>query len=404
VSPPLAGVKVVELGMWAFVPSCAALLSDLGAKVIKIEAPSGDPIRALTSGGLAPGDYGFTLSWELYNRGKRSIALDLNVEGALEVLHKLLDDADVFVTSFLPPARRRLKIDLKDIRDRHPSIIYAVGSGQGARGPEAEQGGFDAISFWARAGIADAVTPESAAYPLGMPSGAFGDTLSGAMLAAGIVAAIAKQARTGQTSVVDASLLGTGMWCMQRNIAAAALIGVDRFAQSMRGRMPNPLVNTYRTADRRYVALNMLQGQRYWAGFCAAAGRPELAEDARFATAEDRVANLQDCVAELDAMFAKKTLAEWRAILSSQDGAWGVFQTVGDLQRDPQVDSNQLMQEVDYADGRKLKMISAPMQFDGGPLPLAPAPELGADTDAILAELGYGPEAIIDMKVAGILY
>jgi crotonobetainyl-CoA:carnitine CoA-transferase CaiB-like acyl-CoA transferase len=178
-SKPLAGIKVVEVAMWAFVPSAGGMLSDLGCEVIKIEPPAGDPIRALTTGNSAPGDHGFVLSYENYNRGKRSITLDLNVEGALDVLHKLLDDADVFLTSLLPPARRKYGIDVDDIKARHPNIIYAVGSGAGAKGPDAEKGGFDAITFWARGSIAASVSPQDSEYPLvqspnapdGMPSG-----------------------------------------------------------------------------------------------------------------------------------------------------------------------------------------------------------------------------------------
>src|SRR5579862_5967658 len=161
--------------MWAFVPSAGAVLSDMGADVIKIEPPAGDPMRHLTSSGVKPGTKGFTFMWEIYNRGKRSVTIDLNSEGALELLHKLLEDADVFLTSLLPRARRKLKIDVDDLMSRHPNLIYAVGSGRGAHGPDAEKGGYDAISFWARGGVAAGVTPTGYPYPLPMAGGAFGD-------------------------------------------------------------------------------------------------------------------------------------------------------------------------------------------------------------------------------------
>src|SRR5690606_18679901 len=273
-----AGIKVVEVAMWAFVPSAGGMLADLGCDVIKLEPPAGDPIRALATGSATPDEHGFVLSWENYNRGKRSITLDLNVDGALDVLHRLLADADVFLTSLLPPARRKYGIDVDDIRARHPNLIYALGSGTGSKGPDAEKGGFDAITFWARGGIAASVTPADLEYPLGMPSGAFGDCTSGAILAGGIAAAIAQRAMTGKASVVDGSLLASSMWVMQRSITAATLAGVKGGPASKRSAMPNPLVNTYRTSDGRHLALCMLQGQRYWPGFCEAAGRPDLIE------------------------------------------------------------------------------------------------------------------------------
>jgi crotonobetainyl-CoA:carnitine CoA-transferase CaiB-like acyl-CoA transferase len=403
-SGPLAGIKVVEVAIWAFVPSCGGMLSDMGADVIKVEPPAGDPVRGLSTGGVGPGAQGFTVQWEIYNRGKRSITIDLAVEGAVEVLHRLLEDADVFLTNLLPQTRRKLKIDVDDIRARHPDIIYAVGSGQGAFGPDAEKGGYDFISFWSRGGVSAAVTPPDYPYPLPMPSGAFGDCTSGAMFAAGIAAAIAQRALTGKTSVVDGSLLASSMWSMQSKISSVTLAGVPDLPKPGRTAPYNPLVNCYRTADQRYLVLCMLQAQRYWPGLCHALGRPDLVEDPRFDGDASRTRNMAECVAALDEVFATKTLDEWRPILASQPGQWDVVQLPGDVHRDVQVLANHYMQEVAYDDGRVLKMVSVPVQFDRQPLKPRPAPELGADSDAVLAELGYDEDQIIDLKVAGIVF
>jgi crotonobetainyl-CoA:carnitine CoA-transferase CaiB-like acyl-CoA transferase len=403
-SRPLEGIKVVEVSMWAFVPSAGAVLSDLGASVIKIEPPAGDPIRGLNTGGVAPGAKGFTFMWEIFNRGKRSVTIDLNVEGATDLLHQMLDQADVFLTSLLPPARRKLKIDVEDIVSRHPNLIYAVGSGQGAHGPDAEKGGYDSISFWARSGVASAVTPNDLPYPLGMPGGAFGDGLSGAIFAGGICAAIAQRAMTGKASVVDASLLGTGMWAMQPGIVGATLAGLIEMPKAGRMAMPNPLVNNYKTSDGRYLALCMLQGQRYWPNFCRAIGHPELIEDPRFDVDAHRAANITECVRVLDEIFATKTLEEWKALLLTQDGQWDVVQKVGELPKDAAAIANSFVQDVDYGDGRSLKMVSTPVQFDRQALPIRPAPELGAHNDEVLAELGFNEDQIIDIKVAGVVY
>lgn len=403
-SGPLKGIRVIELAMWGFVPSAGAVLSDMGAEVIKIEPPSGDPMRELSMGGAAPDEYGFRYIWEIFNRGKRSIAMDLRSDGALDLLHKLLETADVFLTSLLPEARRKMKIDIDDIKGRHPNIIYAVGSGQGPLGPDGEKGGFDLISFWGRAGVASALTPADARYPLPMPGPAFGDCTCGATLAGGIAAAIAQRAMTGKASVVDTSLLGWGMWAMQPSIVGAKLADVDEMPKPERNMMPNPLVNAYRTADDRFIMLSMLQSQRYWAEFCRAIGREDLENDSRFATDEARSANLDACIACLDEIFATRTLEDWKAALSTQSGQWDVVQKAGELPNDPQALANGYVQDVDYGDGRTLTMVSTPVQFDREALPAKPAPDIGGDNDVVLSGLGLTEEEIINLKVTGVVY
>ena len=400
---PLDGIKVVEVAMWAFVPAAGGMLSDLGASVIKIEPPTGDPLRGLKIQLASGATNGFDMSWESYNRGKRSVALDLRQQAGVEVLYKLIADADVFLTNLLPPARRKMKIDVEDIRARNPDIIYAVGSATGRRGPEGEKGGYDSISFWARGGVSASVTPAGAAYPAQPPGPAYGDVTSGAMLAAGVSAAIAQRAMTGHASVVDVSLLGTAAWSMQRSIMQATAQGVRSLTKPLRSQAMNPLVNIYRTSDDRYLSLCMLQSDKYWGRFCELAGRPDLATDDRFVNSEARARNGEAGVAALDALFATKPLAEWREILHRQDGQWEVVQDVGEIKDDPQIQANEILQPVNYEDGRQLYMVSVPAQFDGAALKAGPAPAVGEHSDQVLESLGYDEQAIIDLKVAGVV-
>jgi crotonobetainyl-CoA:carnitine CoA-transferase CaiB-like acyl-CoA transferase len=167
--------------------------------------------------------------------------------------------------------------------------------------------------------------------------------------------------------------------------------------------VPNPLVNTYRTADDRYVALCMLQGQRYWPGFCTAISRPDLIEHPDFVDDRSRAANIDACIAALDETFATKPLAEWTTILATQPGQWDVVQKAGELPNDRQAIANGYTQSVDYGDGRAIAMVSTPVQFDRAPSPISPAPELGANTDEVMTELGLDEDAIIDLKVRGVL-
>lgn len=391
--------------MWAFVPAAGGMLSDLGADVIKVEPPSGDPLRGLKIGAISGNakrhiDY----SWESYNRGKRSITLDLKQEAGREVLMKLLEDADVFLTNLLPPARKALHIDAETIRARFPEIIYATGSGVGQQGPECNKGGYDAITFWARGGISSALTEWDADYPVGPPGPAFGDTLSGSMLAGGICAALVKRLKSGKGSEIDVSLLGGAMWSMQRYICQATADDIDRFPRPDPEKPYNVLVHNYKTKDGRFVALCMLQADKYWASFCEVAGRPDLAADPRFADAEARSENIDACFSEMKALFASKTLAEWRDILSRQQGQWDVVQNVGDMKDDPQVQANAYLQDVDYGDGTTIPMVSVPVQMDGEAMPASRSPELGADSETILSSLGYDEDAIIELKIQGIVF
>ena len=383
----LKGIRVVEVAQWWFVPSAGAVLADWGADVLKIEHPvGGDPGRGLITSGLVPaaGDVNFMV--EQPNRGKRSIGLDLAHPEGLAILHRLIKTADVFLTNFLPPARRRLKIDVDDLRALNPRLIYVRGHGQGARGPDAEKGGFDAASFWCRGGIANALTQPDAPAPV-MQRAAFGDSTGGMTIAGGIAAALFRRERTGVASVVDISLLSTGMWVLSADIVAARLLGQD-LPINDRTRAPNPIVNSYRTKDGRWLFLNMLQPDRYWDDLCRHLERPDLAIDPRFADGDRRSANRAECIGELETTFASRTLAEWRAKLATVAGVWSPMQTASEVGADEQAIANGYLLDVDRGDGTHFTLVANPVQFDETPPTLRPAPELGQHTEEVLLGLG----------------
>src|SRR3954452_12764126 len=281
-SEMLDGIRVLEVAAWTFVPAAGAALADWGADVIKVEHPqTGDPQRGLISSGLIPGGPGaVNYIIEQPNRGKRSIGLDISTDEGRELLYRLAERSDVFLTNFLPDVRRRRKIDVEHIRAVNPNIIYARGSGQGTRGPDAERGGYDGASFWARGGIANALTPADSEWPIG-PRPGFGDLPGGMTIAGAIAAALFARERTGEAPVVDVSLLAFAMWTLSPDVVASKLYGGDPLPKFDRKRTPNPLVGSYRTKDDRYLMLMMLQADRFWEDFCTHFGQPELATDAR---------------------------------------------------------------------------------------------------------------------------
>ena len=241
----------------------------------------------------------------------------------------------MFVTSFLPDVRQRLQIDVEHIRAVNPSIIYARGTGQGPKGPEAGKGGYDGASYWARGGVSSALTPECAEYPIGGRPG-FGDLAGGMSIAGGIAAALFKRERTGEGSIIDVSLLGLAMWVLSPDVVASGLYGGDPMPKFDHKTSANPLVGFYRTKDDRYLTLMLLQGDRFWPELAEHIGRPDLIADERFADGGARFANNRELIELLDETFASRTLDEWREALETMKGVWAPVQMPSELVNDPE--------------------------------------------------------------------
>jgi crotonobetainyl-CoA:carnitine CoA-transferase CaiB-like acyl-CoA transferase len=395
------GLRVVELAQWVFVPVAGALLADWGADVVRIERLEGDPYRGLATQGIGTDRDGINLSMALANRGKRSVALNLHHKTGLTVLHELLASADVFLTSLRPGALSRLGLDTETLRDRYPTLVYARGHGFGMRGPDANQPGYDSSAFWARGGVGHVLTPPDRDYPISQ-RGAMGDRNGAMALAFGIATALLKRTKTGVGSVVDVSLLATAMWTLSSDLLAA-LNGGDVTPMGGRGPQVNPLIGNYRTKDGRHIQLMFLQADRYWPEFCRLVGRDELIEDPRFVDIGARRANSDACVAELDSIFARRTFAEWKALLTKLDAPWAPVQSVHEVIEDPQVEANGYVGEVRLDEGPAYRLPNVPVQFDEQAAPLRRAPEHGEHTEALLQELGYDWDAISTMMQDGVI-
>jgi len=399
----MKGVRVLEVAQYTFVPSAGAVLADWGADVLKIEHPvSGDGQRGLLQVGGQDNTGAINFLMEHSNRGKRSVGIDLGHEQGRELVYELVRSADVFLTNFLPGALERLKLDVEDLRAVNPKLIYARGTAHGAKGPEARKGGYDSTDYWARSGSGMGGRGPSDP-PAMQPGPAYGDSIGGMTIAGGIAAALFARERTGEPSVVDISLLGTGMWAMGAALTGSMLAGSGggNFAPPAGAKFMNPLVGIYRTEGGGSLMLTMLQGHHYWADTVAHLGRPELAEDPRFATAEawnENAAQVRELLAEI---FESASLEEWRERLAPMKGQWGPFQTTQQIPSDPQVVANELIRDVDAGDGRSFRLVSNPVHFDGTPPELRKGPEHAQHTEEVLLELGLGWERIAELKKSG---
>ncbi|HVN52155.1 MAG TPA: CoA transferase [Acidimicrobiales bacterium] len=400
----LHGVRILEVAEHTFVPAASALLADLGAEVIKIEhAERGDAMRGLASTGVANIPTEVHALLEHSNRGKRSLGLDLASDDGRAILYRLAATSDVFLTNKLPSVRTKLKIDVDDIRAHNPTIIYTRGTGQGERGPDADKGSYDSLAFWARAGVAmGCKRPEYDLVPV-PPAPGFGDSIGAMTIAGGIMGALFHRERTGEATVVDVSLLGAGLWSMGQAVALSLLLGMG-WAPPPNDRLgSNPISRNYTTQDGRVLAFTCLQAGKYWPTLCQAIGRPELATDPRFADHASLMANNLDAVALLDEVFASATLADWRERLEGFDGQWAVVQDTLEAVADPQTVANGYVQDCTTATGVPFRLVAAPVQYDEEPAVPGRAPELNEHGDAILTELGLDWDAIVDLKVRGVV-
>ena len=398
----LAGVRIVELAQWVFVPSAGALLADLGAEVIKVEHPrEGDPARGLRTQGLGGPPTGPNLAVEQNNRGKRSVGIDLKAAGGRELLLRLVASADVFLTSFRPQALARLELGVEALRAVNPRLIYARGHGLGVRGPDAHRPSYDMSAFWSRGGIAHALTAPEAEQPASQRPG-FGDHTSAMNLAFGVATALFRRERSGEPSVVDVSLLATAMWVLSSDVVYSGNAEYDPHAH-YHAPIANPLTGTYRTRDGRFMALVMIQADRFWADFCRHIGHPEWIDDPRYVDAAARRENSRDCVRDLQEVFAQRTLAEWQQQFASLDAAWAPQQSVRELHADAQVEANGYLKQVKDAGGQTYKLVPNSCQFDESVPELSPAPECGAHTEEVLLELGLDWDEISALRDAGAL-
>jgi crotonobetainyl-CoA:carnitine CoA-transferase CaiB-like acyl-CoA transferase len=399
----MQGVRILEVAEHTFVPAASALLADWGAEVIKIEhVERGDAMRGLAATGVGILSTDVHVILEHSNRGKQSLGLDLTSEDGLDILYRLAATCDVFLTNKLPGVRAKLKIDLDDIRKAHPSIIYVRGTGQGERGPDADKGSYDILSYWHRAGLSMGVQQADAEHLTPPPAPAFGDSIGAMTIAGGIMGALFHRERTGEATTVDVSLLSIGLWSI--GAAMALSLQLDQpWGPPPPGTTNNPLVTSYRAKDGTFISFSCLQAGRYWAEACELLGRPELATDERFADAAAIRENAADAARLLGEAVAERTAEEWREQLAGFSGQWTVVQNTIQAAHDPQTIANGYLADCATSDGTPFTLAAAPIQYNGVPAQPARAPEFNEHGDAILAGLGIDWDAIVDLKVRGVV-
>jgi crotonobetainyl-CoA:carnitine CoA-transferase CaiB-like acyl-CoA transferase len=399
----MQGVKVVECAEHTFVPAASMILADWGADVIKVERVQGGGDAARNMAIIQRPGLRSNPFFEAANRGKRSIALDLTQDDGREQLHKLLAGADVFVTNLRDSARAKLGITASDLMARNPRLIYAAGTGYGNNGPIASARGFDYPSSWCRSGSAYVQSVQIGGPPPLQP-GSVGDLCGGATLAGAISAALFRRERTGQGAVIDHALYQIGMYIMSQSLASASLGWAGGGAPPPREQAPDPLNNSYLTKDGRWLVLCLLY-PNWWTDLAVRLGHEEWLTDPRYVDPEARSKNNLALVADLDAEFATRTLAEWETAFVELEGVWSPVKSPAEVIEDPQALENGFVTPVTFREGDDSYLTSpAPCQFDGKPIgELYSAPKFGEDTNDVLHELGLTAEQISGLRSAGVI-
>jgi crotonobetainyl-CoA:carnitine CoA-transferase CaiB-like acyl-CoA transferase len=401
VDAALDDLTVLEIANWVAGPSAGALLADLGADVIKVEPLTGDSMRGKLRQPSPPdGPVPTDVPFHLDNRGKRSAAVDLTDPRGAELVRELAGRVDVVITNLLPDRLRRFGLDADSLRAAHPRLVYALVTGYGSVGPDADRTGFDLTAFFARGGIMSLVGEPGAPPPAFRPGQ--GDHPTGLALLAGILAALHVRHRTGEGQVVETALLRTAAWTIGCDVSVAL---VDRAQPNARARDDafSPLNTRYRCGDGTWINLAAFDQSR-WPGFCAAIGLPELGDDERFATPADRFRHNRLLIGLLDEHFAREPIGHWAPRLDASGVIWSRVAGLPDLVDDPQARATGMFAPVHHPDAGTFETLAAPFTLSTTPPEVrGPAPEVGADTAAVLAGLGVRADRLADLVSAGVV-
>lgn len=400
---PLEGIRVLDWTIWQQGPVCSVMLGDLGAEVIKIESrDGGDPGRGmLRLNGIDLSDRP-NFYFEANNRNKKSLTLDLKKPAALEIVYQLVAKSDVFVQNFRHGVAERIGLGYEALRAHNPKLIYASATGYGPLGPEAGDPSFDQLGL-ARSGMMLAAGEPDA--PPQQIAGGVADQMGAIMMAYGVMTALLARERFGVGQKVDASHLGSMTFLQGLSVSARLMMG-GAIPRMPRKSATNPLWNHYCCGDGQWLCLGMLQPDRYWSDFVRALGRPELADDPRFATMMDRMMNASAAIAILDEIFATRPRAEWIPILrGGGDFIFTVVNSVNDLPDDPQIQANRYVEDFDHPSFGPTKVVGLPIGLSETPGSIrTPAPELGQHTEEILTELlGYSWEQVSSWRDDGVI-
>ncbi len=397
---PLEGIKVIEMTSWMAAPSAGAILSDLGAEVIKVEPPRGDPMRGMSrQPKVEEGQPTIDAAFNVDNRGKKSVTVAVDQPEGSALVKRLIAESDVFLTNLLAHRQERYGLDPDSLRETNPRLVHATLTGYGRQGPDASRPGYDVTAFFGRGGVTHSITdPESA--PPRAPT-AQGDHTTGLAMVSSILAALRLAERSGEMQVVDVSLMATALWSLAAEVAPTLIDRRQSRARDRRNQI-SALTNRYPCSDGQWIIVNMPENH-WWSRFCEVIGEPDFGADPEFETPKQRYDRMPEIVDRIDAVMLTKSSKEWGQIFDDAGLIWGPIQTMPEIVDDPQARAMDLFVEQEYAGGGgTFETLAIPIRIEGADIgPRGLAPDLGADTDVVLEAAGLSGDEIAALRDAG---
>lgn len=396
IKKPLEGIRVVEFANFVAAPSAGRLLTDWGAEVIHVESVKGDVWRFYGPTCNCPATEQENPVFDIFNANKKDIQIDTKNEEGREVLFKLLETADVFLTNNRPKALLKAGLNYEALKDRFPRLVYAMLTGYGQEGPDCNAPGYDGVAFFSRSGfLTDMADPSG--YPVN-PPGCFGDATTGSILFGGICAALLGRERTGKGDLVEISLFGTVTWLV------GVLMTFEQYGYTYpKSRQTmNPIYNFYRCSDGEWIQLAVLEYERFFKPLCEALGVPEVLEDPRFNVKKAMLSHRAELIAIFEEAFTKFTSQEISARLKAADIVFDRLRHFRELSKDPQALANDNVREITFESGNKAVLPMTPIKSGNiGQMPYRRGPLMGEHTDELMRGMGYSDEEIARLKEAG---
>ncbi len=401
-SAPLEDITIVEIDNYMAAPSAGAILADLGARVIKVEPLTGDPMRGISrpakvDGALKGYDFGFDVD----NRGKLSIAVALDKPEGLEIVRGLLRNAQVLLCNLLPHRQQRFGLDAESLKAVNPTLVHATLTGYGMDGPDALRPGYDVTAFFGRSGLYDAMREgDDGDVPMARP--AQGDHTTGLALVGGILAALRLAERSGEGQVIETSLYESAIWTQASDFGVTAVDGAP-VRRRARHNMLTPMANRYPCGDGKWIVLNTMGGDAF-DRFCKAVDRMAWLADERFADASSRYRNMPALVAAMDKVLLTKSRDEWGEIFDAAGLVWGPVLTLDEVAADPQAHAIDMFPEIEHPELGRYRTVRAPLRIHGAQIrPQGPAPAVGQHTRSVLTAAGMSDAEIDALVAAGVL-
>jgi|TARA_B100001964_G_C14247316_1_gene608110 crotonobetainyl-CoA:carnitine CoA-transferase CaiB-like acyl-CoA transferase len=397
VATPLGDITVIELDSWMAAPSTGAILADLGARVIKVEPPGGDPMRYTSRKPKSDHDFqDYDFQFDVDNRGKESIQIDLNKPGGIELLQKLCTAADVFMCNLLKSRQEKYALEPAKLLKLNPRLVHATLTGYGTTGPDAWRPGYDVTAFFGRSGLYDAMR-EGADGLVPQARPAQGDHVTGLAFVSAILAALRLAEKTGEGQVVETSLYESAVWTQATDYSVTA-VDHEPVRKRARHEMLAPTSNRYPCGDGRWVVFNMPEAKS-WPPFCKALGLERWLEDERFIDASSRYRHMEELTAGVDDALQSKGRDEWGVIFDKAGLIWGPVLGLHEVPDDEQAKAINLFPVLEDEAIGEYATVGIPMRFANADVgPKSRSPQLGEHTSEVLSSFGLTDEEISDLR------